>query len=491
MSTAHSDGASLIRGNAKKTLRTWIALLVTVTLVAGLLPNTAHAAVTDEDASAESAAASASATGESAENSWRYSNGELVASDEEQGIQLYSNVEYGGSNRTSADGVYKGIDVSEHNGKIDWEAVWNGGDIDYVIIRCGYGQDTTSNGRKQDDLYWEYNVSECERLGIPYGVYLYSYANSATRAKGEAAHALRLLKGHTPTYPVYFDMEESSLEKDENKLLLYQMANAFCTAITNAGYTAGVYSNLNWWNNYLTNTGFEKWERWVAQYNTSCWYKKAYGMWQCSSTKKITGAKGNFDYNYDFDTARSMKAYKPGLRTNDTGLRFRNSNGTYVKNAWRTVSGKKYYFGSDGYALKGKQTINGKTYYFSKKATTTYAKYQMTTGWRTWSNGKISYFDSKGVMVKGKWKTIKNAKGAKYKYYFSKSGYVYKGHKKIGKKWYDFNSKGKMQVGWHKWKKGGYSYFSKKDGHQLFGKHKIKGKTYNFGKSGKVKKIKK
>src|SRR5699024_12360059 len=101
--------------------------------------------------------------------------------------------------------VKKGIDVSEHNGKIDWQKVKNDG-IDFAIIRCGYGQDE----EKQDDDYWEYNVSECERLGIPYGVYLYSYATSPDRAQGEAEHVLRLLEGHNRSYAVYYDLDVNS-----------------------------------------------------------------------------------------------------------------------------------------------------------------------------------------------------------------------------------------------------------------------------------------
>ena len=88
------------------------------------------------------------------------------------------------------------IDVSEHNGKIDWETVKNY--IDGAIIRCGYGMDETN----QDDKQWKRNVAECERLGISFGVYLYSYATSKEKAKSEAQHVLRLINGHTLSYPV-------------------------------------------------------------------------------------------------------------------------------------------------------------------------------------------------------------------------------------------------------------------------------------------------
>ena len=99
------------------------------------------------------------------------------------------------------------IDVSEHNGTINWESVKAAG-IQGAIIRCGYGMDMTS----QDDKQWSRNVSECERLGILYGVYLYSYADNADKARSEAQHVLRLIKGRKLSFPVYYDLEQAGIE---------------------------------------------------------------------------------------------------------------------------------------------------------------------------------------------------------------------------------------------------------------------------------------
>ena len=92
------------------------------------------------------------------------------------------------------------IDVSEHQGVIDWNKVKS--NIDGAIIRCGYGDDITS----QDDKQYARNLAECERLGIPKGVYLYSYATTETQAKSELAHILRLIKGHTFEMPIFLEM---------------------------------------------------------------------------------------------------------------------------------------------------------------------------------------------------------------------------------------------------------------------------------------------
>ena len=101
----------------------------------------------------------------------------------------------------------KVIDVSHHQGAIDWEQVKNAG-IAGVIIRCGYGMDQAS----QDDREWKRNADACARLGIPFGAYLYSYADSIEKAASEAQHALRLLAGYRLSYPVYYDIEKAGTE---------------------------------------------------------------------------------------------------------------------------------------------------------------------------------------------------------------------------------------------------------------------------------------
>lgn len=188
----------------------------------------------------------------------------------------------------------KGIDVSEHQGIIDWEKVKADG-IEYAILRCGYGNDRPW----QDDASWSYNVSECERLGIPYGVYLYSYATNTDWANSEAEHAIRLLKGHNPSYPVYLDMEDPSTS-GVGSAKLGTIAKIFCDKVSAAGYKVGIYCNLYWRNQYLTSSVFDNpnWSFWIAQYNATCDYKGAYDMWQCTSTGSVNGISGDVDLNF-------------------------------------------------------------------------------------------------------------------------------------------------------------------------------------------------
>ena len=250
-------------------------------------------------------------------NSWRYLDGILVDSE----ISTYS----GGANSWSKQGdtwvcsngmrvegaKALGIDVSQWQGNIDWAAAKADG-VEFAIIRCGWG----GNQPSQDDPYFIKNVKGCLDNGIKIGVYLYSYGYNEQHAKSEAEHVLRLLSqaGLNPAMvdlPVYYDLENEAGtgrpcgQHDGNKVaisndMLAKMANVFCSALSNAGYKPGIYANLNWWTNYLTNNVFANWSKWVAQYNTSCSYSGSYDIWQCMSTGSIDGINGNVDINFDF-----------------------------------------------------------------------------------------------------------------------------------------------------------------------------------------------
>lgn len=185
----------------------------------------------------------------------------------------------------------KGVDISEMNGPVDFSALKRAG-VKFVIIRCGYGSDHPG----QQDVEFEANVRKAEEAGMPYGVYHYSYAKSAAGGKAEAAHALRLIGGRKPAYGVWYDMEDASTLGGD----LAGAAQAFCSEIQSAGLHAGVYANLNWWENYLTGSAFDKYDRWVAQYNDRCQMKKPYAMWQFTDKLVIDGKAfdGNLDYQF-------------------------------------------------------------------------------------------------------------------------------------------------------------------------------------------------
>lgn len=178
----------------------------------------------------------------------------------------------------------KVVDISTWNKKIDFETLKD--NVDGVIIRCGYGSDIKS----QDDEWWERNVSECERLGIPYGVYLYSYATSAAMVQSETEHILRLIKGRNLQYPVFIDLEDRSQRPYFNADWFIKMGEQ----IEAEGFWFGVYANLDWFRNVIGNK-LDRFVRWVAQYNSTL---DTYGdMWQYTSNGYVKGISGRCDLN--------------------------------------------------------------------------------------------------------------------------------------------------------------------------------------------------
>ncbi len=190
-----------------------------------------------------------------------------------------------------------GIDVSEFNGDVDFNALK--GQIDFAIIRCGYG----SNFPSQDDAQFAANVQKCERAGIPYGVYLYSYAQNEGMARSEAAHTLRLLAGRRPLYGVWYDVEDSTLPAGE---ALVNNCIAYCTAIEQAGCYCGIYSFLYWMETRLSSPRLDRFDKWVAQWNNTLDYQGNVGMWQYTNNGILNGKR--------FDLDRAFRDYPKIIR---------------------------------------------------------------------------------------------------------------------------------------------------------------------------------
>ena len=181
------------------------------------------------------------------------------------------------------------IDVSKHQGKIDWLVA--GQHIDGAIIRCGYGSDMT----KQDDVRFKENADACVKYGIPFGVYLYSYAKTIEQAKSEAAHVLRLLEPYKGklSYPVYYDLEEAGTQNGA-----VERAIVFGDIIEAEGYWCGIYANQYWWNTYLKDK-LDRFTKWVAKYSKSkpSGISGTYDIWQYTSDGSVPGIKGRVDMN--------------------------------------------------------------------------------------------------------------------------------------------------------------------------------------------------
>lgn len=185
--------------------------------------------------------------------------------------------------------MMKGIDVSTWNTSVDYNAVKRAG-IDVVIIRAGYGRETY-----QKDNMFESHYANAKKAGLKIGAYWYSYADGVADAKKEAQACLQCLGGKSLDLPIYFDMEESS-QTAYGRTTLTNMAIAFCDTIVAGGYRAGVYSNANWFNNYLNySTLKSKYSIWLAQWSSS--HSISCDIWQYADDGKISGCSGNFDMN--------------------------------------------------------------------------------------------------------------------------------------------------------------------------------------------------
>lgn len=183
--------------------------------------------------------------------------------------------------------VYSGIDLSKHQGNVDWKKIAATG-IDFVIIRAGYGKYAS-----QEDPKFKANIEGAHNAGIKnIGVYWYSYAPNVADAKLEAQVCLQVVKPYKNyiNLPIFFDEEYESAILNATKAVRTNCCIEFCKAIHNAGYRTGLYASKDWFENKITASSLPSYcENWVAQYNTSCTYKGDYVVWQYSSTGKVNG----------------------------------------------------------------------------------------------------------------------------------------------------------------------------------------------------------
>ena len=180
----------------------------------------------------------------------------------------------------------KGIDVSKHQGNVNWSHVKADG-VEFAIARAGIGC--------KEDIQFRNNYAGCKSNGIPIGVYWYSYATSEAEARQEAAACLQVLKGKTFEFPVYYDVEEKK-QFALGKSKCSAIAKAFLETVEKAGYWVGLYSSKAYLESYFTDEVKTKYAVWVAHYGVDkTTYHGQYGIWQKSSTGKVYGISGNVD----------------------------------------------------------------------------------------------------------------------------------------------------------------------------------------------------
>ncbi len=218
------------------------------------------------------------------------------------GTQIIQGVTYNfgsdGAIATTVNGSTFGIDVSRHNGKIDWNAVKASG-VDYVIIRCGYRGSST--GALIEDQNFKTNIKGATAAGLKVGVYVFSQAVNEVEAVKEASLAVSLVKGYNLAYPIFIDTEASGGRADKiDKATRTAVVNAFCQTVVSAGYKPGIYASKSWFEDKLNMGSVASCKIWLAQYSASPTYKGRYDMWQYSDKGKISGISGNVDLNYSY-----------------------------------------------------------------------------------------------------------------------------------------------------------------------------------------------
>lgn len=183
----------------------------------------------------------------------------------------------------------KVIDVSKFQGDIDWEAVKNS-DVDGAILRLGFGSYSL-------DSKFVQNLNEVKRLGIPYGIYLYSYAVDSAGAMSEADFVLSMLNQYQiePDLGVYYDIESNDITSYLTIMHYEEIIPTFLQKVRTSGYKTQVYTYKSLANEKLYSDKLKKEITWIAQYNDRCTWDGYYEGWQYTSSGNVPGIYGNVD----------------------------------------------------------------------------------------------------------------------------------------------------------------------------------------------------
>lgn len=200
----------------------------------------------------------------------------------------------------------QGIDVSEHNGDIDWNSIAD--EFDFAFIRVGYRG--YGNGTVYEDKTAKKNMKAAQKAGIPFGVYFYTQSVDEKEAEKEADFVVDIIKHYDLSLPVMIDFEypvddngyntgrlaESRLSAEENTAIV----NAFCDKVREKGYIAGIYASSSvFYYNFNSDDIDKDTVIWAADYNDSVTFDIDYDIWQYSRTGQADGTSSKYvDLNY-------------------------------------------------------------------------------------------------------------------------------------------------------------------------------------------------
>ncbi|MDE5864968.1 MAG: hypothetical protein K2H34_11555 [Lachnospiraceae bacterium] len=438
------------------------------------------------------------------------SGGKIRNSNKETGVLLST---------LSKDVITMGIDMSQWQGNVNWNKIKDSG-VDFVMLRLGYGKGRYGSKNCTMDSKFKSYVKGAKEVGLPIGIYFYSYAKTPKQALAEAEYTIESLDGIDVAFPVAFDIEDAEILKGTSKAIRTEMVRTYMETVAAAGYTPMLYCNQNWYDNYLDKNVLKDYEFWYARYTYVEPNRREYncGMWQATSTQKLSGITENtVDVNFLYKNyLKTVKLRNQALKYGwykENGKWSYYYQGKRLKNGWFTMAGERYYI-REGVATTGWRSISGEQYYFNKKGVmqTGFTKIggkiylfndngvqqfntnepgvtiredgscKIKKGWHKRSNGKYIYRYSSGGIAKQKWVTTKGKK-----YYCDGKGNRVTGFKTINGDRYYFDGKGVMKKGWLTYKE--HKYYFQKNGKMVRNKTiKIKGKRYTFDKNGYLKK---
>ena len=359
--------------------------------------------------------------------------------------------------------IAKGIDVSQYQGAVNWSAVKNAG-YDFAFIKIG-------SAKSGLDPYFGVNMAGASAVGMRVGAYVYSYATTVEGAITEAQFAIAALAPYSVSLPVVYDLEDT-VHKNMTPDQLAALTVAFCNTVLAAGYYPMLYASKNWASEKISGVPYDKW---IAQYNTTCDYPGP-SFWQFSSSGSVPGIAGRVDLNYqlkDFSnliiangfTDRNGKTYyyrnyrmQYGFVEDNGNTYFMDVDGSLYKRGWlgdgvnlfytdpadghlykglSTIGEKQYYFWQNGLLYKGLLPLDGKVYLFGEDGAMYHGFYaDPTAGMR--------YFKADGSMAADELLTVDQKQ-----YYFNAAGLMAVGLTGVAGQTYLFGADGSMQFGWY------------------------------------------
>lgn len=243
----------------------------------------------------------------------------------------------------------KGIDVSKHQGAINWAKV-KADEIEFAIIRIGYG-----GSAPVKDEQFENNYKNARANGVKVGVYIYSYADSESDVKKEYEAVINWLGGRALDLPVYYDVEDKKMN-GLSKSTLSSYVKTFCDKIEDAGYWAGIYANKSWLETKLDMNTLKDYTVWLAQWASTPTYKGSYAMWQYSDNGSVNGISGRVDMNYQLAELGGKAGSTPSSNTSSKKSNEEIAN-EVIAGKWGNGNARKTALINAGYNYNAIQSI--------------------------------------------------------------------------------------------------------------------------------------